>query len=456
MTVKTLALSGLLFALLISTSNAQLQRLDSRVDNSTKGSLLAYSKVDLRWGAGGQLRQDTILEITNDFSEDVYVQLYFVNGDEPRDPIFAGDPPELIVEGEPGWNWVDCQVYLTANQPLYWSAATGNPLGCQPFAILDPDEGNGPGRPDPERPLGRVLRGFVYAWAVDADGLPIQWNHLSGSATIVGYGDTAAWEYNAWAFQSLATDGSWSDDSALGHGHLSLDGQMYQAPYDRLLMNFYASGSQALSSGRTTVSLDTDLTLYPVSADLRQDGSGPITTKAQFDIWNENENRFSGTTRCITCWDQTLLSNYDAPNHFLIQNLQTDKGKARIDGVQSTVCDNNCTPDTSIIDGTNEGLGNIKPIGCSQDAALLGVVSKVVAFSGILPRTARSGQSLVGMGSQNATILYDIVTPPGELRDQAYQRAGMPIPFDSDDVRVISRTAKQGSDSRSMRAVQQH
>jgi len=67
---------------------------------------------------------------------------------------------------------------------------------------------------------------------------------------------------------------------------------------------------------------------------------GPVTTKASFSIWNQNEVKFSGTHRCITCWDQTLLRDYDIPNHFLRDNLQTDKGKARIDGLASQLCDN--------------------------------------------------------------------------------------------------------------------
>ena len=58
--------------------------------------------------------------------------------------------------------------------------------------------------------------------------------------------------------------------------------------YDLLLLDFYASGSMALSGqggafdGMVTV--DTDLTLHPVDADLRQDpntnsNDAPTTTK---------------------------------------------------------------------------------------------------------------------------------------------------------------------------------
>jgi len=412
---------------------------DGRVSNSTKGSLLIYSKVDLRWNAAGDLMQDTIIELTNDLEQDVYVQMYFVNGDEPRDAVYAGDPPQMIAEGEPGWNWVDLQVLLTANQPVYWSASTGLPLGAAPFDILDPSNGNGPGRPTADG--GRMLRGFLYVWAVDASGITIRWNHLSGAATIINYDAQTAWEYNAWAFQSNVDEVSNGDFIGGTPGQLNLIGTMYDRAYDVLLMDFFASGSQALSSDTVVASIDTDLTLHPVSADLRQDTRGPITTKAKFDIWNENERRFSGTERCITCWDQTLLSNYDAPNHFLIQNLQTDKGKARIDGMASSVCD-------SGVEFNGIVAGDIFRYRKSEDASLLGVVAKVIAFSGVDSRQTRSGRSLVGMGIQSAEILQDVISPPGELRDEAYDRAGLLTPITGEDTRTFEGSKRLDRTSR--------
>lgn len=385
----------------------------NRVSSSTKGSFLAYSKIELRWDSGGNLTQDTILELTNDFPDDVCVQLYLVNGDAPLDPV-VDDLGTVLVEGEPGWNWVDCSFCLTRDQPTYWSAATGLPAGCQPFDILDPAGSDGiPGRPDPDVAGGKILRGFVYAWAVDNTGCQIRWNHLSGGATLVNYANTTAWEYNAWAFQ---VGDSIAHDTRAGEcGRIVMDGSVYDSAYDMLLMDFFQPGSQALSSGTNIVSVDTDLTLHPVVADLRQDSFGPVTTKAKFDIWNEDERSFSGTTRCITCWDQTLLSQYGNPNNFI--NLQADKGKARIDGIRSDVCDVNCIRDGSLdgldIDDVLDILG-IEHV-CSYDAALLGVVAKVLAFNGDL---AMAGRNLVGMGQQGAFVKYDIIEPPGEFVNQ--------------------------------------
>ncbi len=144
---------------------------------------------------------------------------------------------------------------------------------------------------------------------------------------------------------------------------------------------------------RPPVMLDTDLTLLPVMMDLTQDTPGPVTTKAHFDIWNQNEDSFSGTTRCVTCWDQTFLSDYGMPNHFLLDNLQTDKGKARIDGVYSTMCEE------------------------SENAPLLGVSWKVLAFSGATTTRAYAGMTLVGQGEEAGYILGDVMRPPGTLLD---------------------------------------
>ena len=370
-----------------------------RVGASKKGSLLIYSKVEIKWnmvGAQYVVAQDTFLDLTNDYPGTVFVMLQFINGDPPLEAVYTGDPGTLVERAHLGWNSVDCQIMLTQNEPTYWSALTGLPGGCQPFTVLDP--GNPPGRPDLDGPAGsRVLRGYVLAWAVgifdavDPVFEEIRWNHLKGDAVIVNYATTTAWEYNAYAFQAVTAMHGYPTDTV--PGQLLLDGIEYDTCFDTLLLDFYATGSQALSNGGRVVSVDTDLTLFPVSADLRQETEGPVLTKANFDIWNMEEVLMSSMDRCITCWDQTLLSNYDAPNYFLLQNLQTDKGKARINGIASPVV---CGDE-------------------SEDAALLGVAKKVLAFSGACTGLAEAGMTLVGMGEEDATILYDIAEPPDEL-----------------------------------------
>jgi hypothetical protein len=318
-------------------------------------------------------------------------------------------------------------VLLTPDQPVYWSAATGNPLGCQPFGILDPDLGNGPGRPNPDVLGGpRVLRGYIVAWAVDAYGQQIHWNHLSGKATIVDYAAQAAWEYGAWAFRSHIGEHGFPLPAP---GLLAMDGFMYDNAFDMLLFDFFAAGSGALSSGANAVSVDTDLTLHPVDADLRQEHRPPVTTKAHFDIWNMNERKLSNTRRCITCWDQVLLSQFNAPNSFLLVNLQSDKGKARIDGKQADECEENCfheePPPPPVFAPDNQTAGFLDDLLdlefiCSEDAAILGVAAKILRFGNNTIDYA--GSELVGMGAESAFIVYDVVGPPDSLREEAYER----------------------------------
>jgi len=235
-----------------------------RGDITRKGSLLIWPKVQVRWNAAGELIEDTFLDLANDFSEAVDVQLYLVNGDGPLDAECTADcrlaygaecinHPVCIAErAHPGWNKSDVQLTLTANQPTYWSAATGQPAGVSSFDILDPGVGPtglpAPGRPDldPRNPGGRVIRGFVLGWAVNPEGHEICWNHLVGDALLIWYHDSSAAEYNAWAFQCVADvePGVEPDGSP---GQLNLDGVEYEFVPDALIFDFYAVGSSALS-----------------------------------------------------------------------------------------------------------------------------------------------------------------------------------------------------------------
>lgn len=372
---------------------------NARGSATKKGSLLVFPNVELKFapaGAGFVLVQDTFIDIANDYPDDVYVQWYFVNGDAPLAPtFFPGQPPVLRERGHPGWNWVDCQTLLTSDQPAYFAASTGLPISCQSFVILDP--GNPPGRPDPDVAGFRTLRGFIMAWAVDQNGNEIQWNHLKGDALIVDYLRGSSSEYNAYAFKALGgVHGEWPDQTP---GQLKTNGVEYDNTYDKLLFDFYAANTTVFSNvgvGRT-VNFDTDLTLQVFTTDLRQDNDGPVATKAKFDIWNQNEIRLSNTVRCVTCWDQSLLRRYDPINNLVRAAMQTDKGKARIDGEASPdVCRN------------------------SVRAPLLGVAVKEMAFlEGAVPRGfAHAAMNLVGQGKETGIIRYDIISGPGELRSK--------------------------------------
>jgi len=372
-----------------------------RISGTEKGSLLIFSKVEIRWDSAGNLLQDTFLQMTNDFPGAVDVQLYFVNGDPP----LPADP-NTGERAHPGWNWVDNKVVLTSDQPTYWSALTGQGSNgpfdptFSPFTVLDP--GFPPGRPDPEAPGERMLRGFIVAWAVNGQtNAQIRWNHLVGNGTLVNYSQGWSYEYNAWA--------SAVNPNAAAHGQpfgtagvLNLNGAEYAPGFAELLFNFQAVNSSAFSGPRLVTS-NTDVTLHPISADLRQETEGPITTKAHYLVWNQNETKLSGAFRCITCWDQTLLSSYGTPNHFFLNTLQTDHGKARVDGLASFLCD---------VDVDGDGVLDV----VSQPASLLGIVAKLMSIDAGSDYAA-AGSNMFGMGTENAVIQYDPEGAPPEQTD---------------------------------------
>lgn len=125
-----------------------------------------------------------------------------------------------------------------------------------------------------------------------------------------------------------------------------------------------------------------------------------------------------------------MLSNWvrsaQIPNHFMREALRTDKGKARLNGVESFECDyetfcgpsalmkrwNNCLD--SIGGPTVAGTG-IGFFDGSQDAAILGLATKFLAFSPSGNRDA-AGMNLTGAGTEPAYIQYDPMFGPEELR----------------------------------------
>ncbi len=434
MRITTTSLGLVQVALLAITGAALAQTAStSRVSATQKGSLLIFSKVEIKWSADGKtLLQDTILDISNDYPGDVDVQAFFINGDGEVEEVCVGLPcaNNIIQEAEPGWNTADCRFTLTANQPHSWSAASGSDK-CQPFTVLD---AGGPGRPDPETGMTtRILRGYVVMFAVDfvptattyGEWQEIRWNHLMGTGTVVNYDRGTAWAYNPWAFQTSAVP----HGEPLGDpGVLNLDGIEYEAPFGNLILDFYASGSTALSGEMQSVQVDTDLTIHAVSADLRQDGCGPVLTKVVADVWNENESKFSGTRRCVCCWDQTMLSDWvrtpAAPNHFLRTMLGTDRGKARLDSVSSLECDYETFCGSLALQKRQacEGVVHVNPPnvdgsgGESVDAAILGLGATFLDFrpSGTSDIAAIN---IAGAGRATARIEYDVQEGPSEAFD---------------------------------------
>ncbi|MGI0150011.1 MAG: hypothetical protein ACREDF_10845, partial [Thermoplasmata archaeon] len=243
----------------------------------------------------------------------------------------------------------------------------------------------------------------------------IRFNYLSGSAAILNYGNGRLWYYDPWIFRALnVPHGAFTGTP----GVLNLDNVEYDAAYASLSFAFSGSGDYASGFGDFPARVDTDLTLHPLSVDLRQDNDGPVVTKAEVYVTNGFGSRFSGTRRCISCWDERLLSEYTssaAPNHFLRINLGTDFAVAEVRGVASRECD-----------------GRPPFFAGSESAAILGIAAQIVTFDpGADEFTDVTGSNLSGSGVMPAVIRYDPSDGAGEARLPARSgRKGVDRPAD--------------------------
>jgi hypothetical protein len=291
---------------------------------SQKGSLLIWPKIlayGLSGGGTAPLQQqpfavDTFIFIGNDYYTDVWVKCYWVDWEQQiQDFMFR----------------------LTPNQPVVFSALEGLGDG---FVTIPPFQGGA---------------GELKCWAVNAVGdSQIAFNHLYGNALLVQ--ENAGVVYNAWSFTARGV----AQGSPVGTGgNLQLTGQngAYDACPQYLVTNFIPADIVGNEGP-----INPDLTLVPCKQDLRQDRV-PTCTKAKFDIWNENETKFTGAYRCIKCWYEGFLDEIGAPygyggDKFTYFVLKTYAARFRVTGVASSVCVNKFkTPDTIYAPGKDKCTG---------------------------------------------------------------------------------------------------
>lgn len=260
-------------------------------NTSQKGSLLIFPKVEV------SDKSDTIIEINNDYWKPVDVKCYWVDKNQEIE---------------------DFMFVITKNQPVWFSARTGQgTINVPPF-------------------IGQL--GELKCWAVDGAGEnQISFNHLYGEATIFHYDTQQSLGYNSWNF--IARNVGLYKSVGEG-GKILLTGADggYDACPQYLVTDFVASNSPFPLDGKTVRGIDTDLTVVPCKQDLRQDRI-PTYTKLKYDIWNEDEIKYTGAYQCIKCWFEGYLhqSQYGWEK-FTYEGLHTSKGRLRIAGVESTVC----------------------------------------------------------------------------------------------------------------------
>jgi hypothetical protein len=374
----------MLFSLVVALVLMGLCSMASAAQNVTntsqKGSLLIFPKIDTSAIDESGFYRDTIVMIGNDYFTEVWVKCYWVNAfQEIQDFMFR----------------------LTPNQPVWFRASDGAGTGVYDF-VTSPIT-------VPGFFAGAGVVGELKCWAVDAVGQnQISFNHLYGNAIIFDPVHAAAFEYNAWAFtaRGVALNGTVGEP-----GTLVLSGATggYDACPSYLVFNCFSKGSaiNLPDEGGFATFVNTDLTLVPCNQDLSQDRV-PTCTKAKFDIWNENETKYTGAYQCFKCWFEGYLGDIGFTTRggfggekFWYKSLHTTAGRFRVQGVASTVCN------------------GIFPTCTAQVATpLLGLISTEIKFTsdpfdalaGTTPNTAGTGAA--------TTIRWDFQNVPPEAPAQ--------------------------------------
>ena len=175
-----------------------------------------------------------------------------------------------------------------------------------------------------------VAEGHVVVVACNLQGEPIAHNQLSGSVRFQSMNDTA--ELPVAAFRAMTGT---TGQPMPSPQQLSLDGVEYAVPGNRQVLDFYAVGSSPVL-GRT---LRTKLGVVPLDFDFTERAPARSSTQLRFEIWNENEVKFSGTTHCFAGMGWVDLADLNgSTNHFRRQFLGTESGKARLDTNANSSC----------------------------------------------------------------------------------------------------------------------
>jgi hypothetical protein len=297
-------------------------------NNTQRGSALAWPRIEVT------TTSDTLVTLINDFGYGNPVNLkcyYLAPGDTYASKKYVKDFTKKP----------------TSNQPLFWWASSGKTVSSTLTTA-----GGGttviPVKFSPFPPLAGIGSGSAVAktagelkcWAVGTDGLPMHFNHLSGTGSIVNANGTAM-EYNAFAFEAL--DGGRStantgnkisgstDGLPGGDAQLQFDVVHYDDCPVQLLGSYFPAGK-------------TQLTIIGCNQDVRQDRS-IFVTKLNYTFWDADENAVTGWYECSDSWYERWLGDIGGAA------IDSPIAYFRVYGAPSTVC----TPT-----GNNAGLLGIK------------------------------------------------------------------------------------------------
>jgi len=301
---------------------------------SQKGSLLVWPdiRVDGNWA--------TLIRISNDGDQDVDVKCYWMDGNKNR---------------------LDFVFEITQDQPFWFDAETGNGTKKVNGFPSGPANGftNTGGNPFLPGGAGAYFKGLLACWVVDENASEqLKWNHLSGTATV--YSEAGAYEYNAYAFFVGGDVGAAFNLQPVGDGGtLDLGGpgsQFYdQCPLYQIGQFSPAGFVNPRGAGPTMTS--NRLAIATCNLRLQQDWT-PEWTKLHFDVWNEDEVKFTGAYECSDSWHETEFNqgttNWDGTGalsgkpynngidsgaqNFAGGTLGTYSARYRVQGIASTQC----------------------------------------------------------------------------------------------------------------------
>ncbi|MGE3844197.1 MAG: hypothetical protein AB7I50_21705 [Vicinamibacterales bacterium] len=338
---------------------------------SQKGSLLVFPdiRVDTGW--------NTLIRIQNDGARDAYMKCYWLDGNKNR---------------------VDFTISLTRDQAIWFDAATGHgTLQVNPFPIGAANGFTAGNRHPFLAPgFGPYRRGMLTCWAIENASAQhqVKWNHFSGTATVYN-AQNGAYEFGAFGF--FAPIGT--DLEPIGiSGTLNLNGLQYDACPLYLMGHFTPAPLAPFNR----------LAVTSCSLNLNQDWI-PVFTKLQFDVWNQEEVKFTGAYECADSWHDTTfqpgtVGQIDGTNpivpgfvdgidaageNFAFATLGAFAARYRVQGIQSAQCDR-AKADRSTVAAVK-----------TQAVGLLGVQSALVSGRMV-------GTTVPGAGKFNGRVVWDV------------------------------------------------
>jgi hypothetical protein len=222
----------------------------------------------------------------------------------------------------------------------------------------------------------------------------ISHNQLSGNDTViasgggegeiqVAYGIQVAYTYNSWNFTARNV----AAGAPVGTpGRLDLTGVdgAYDACPNYLIGHFSPAGAFVDTNAVPQYVVENFLSVLSCNQDLRQDYT-PHYTKLQYQVWNEQEVKFTGAYECSDGykWTELYYGTDVGRENFSYDVIQSTAAQVKVKGVASTQCN---TP-------------TIK----TEASGLVGVLSTYQGYDDV----SVVGTTLNGAGAQAGYVLWD-------------------------------------------------